>query len=560
MKSLTPAFRLFGGGTIAALTVLAACDDGAPADLNERLARYATVDLTTDTSPLSRRDRAVISQLMLAAVHMDTLFWHQAYGDPASMLAGIKSPELRRYIEMNYGPWDRLRGDEPFVTGVGPKPAGANLYPPDMTKEEFDSMVAAHPDQAAAFRSLYMLIRRRPDGTLYALPYRQAYAERLLLAAAALRAAADLTDNLALRRYLYLRADALRSDDFGASDRAWLDMKDNTIDVVIGPIETYEDQLFGYKAAYEAYVLVKDREWSARLARYAELLPGLQRGLPVPPAYRRERPGTEGDLNAYDVLYYAGDANAGSKTIAINLPNDEQIQLEKGTRRLQLKNAMRAKFETITVPLANLLITADQRARVTFDAFFANTMFHEVAHGLGVKNTITGRGTVREALKEHASAIEEGKADILGLYMVERLFEQGVIADGDVRDNYVTFLAGIFRTVRFGAASAHARANIVRFNVFQQMGAFSRDSATGTYRVNFERIPEAVRALSEQLLVLQGDGSYDGAGKLLAEQGVIGPQLQADLGRLAAARIPVDVVFRQGEGWMPPTVTATMGR
>jgi hypothetical protein len=395
---------------------------------------------------------------------------------------------------------------------------------------------------------------------LYALPYSQAYPERLLLAAAALRAAADMTQDTALRRYLYLRADALRSDNFGPSDRAWLDMKTNTIDVVIGPIETYEDQLLGYKAAYEAFVLVKDQEWSRRLARYAALLPALQRGLPVPAAYRRETPGTEGDLNAYDVVYYAGDANAGSKTIAINLPNDEQIQLEKGTRRLQLKNAVRAKFETVMVPLTNVLIAEDQRSHVTFDAFFANTMFHEVAHGLGIKHTINGRGTVREALKEHASPMEEGKADVLGLYMVERLFAQGVITEGDVRDNYVTFLASIFRSVRFGASSAHGRANMVRFNRFRELGAFSRDSVTGTYRVNFDRIPVAARALSEQLLVLQGDGNYEGAGKLLAEKGVVGPDLQTDLDRLAAARIPVDVVFRQGQGLMPPSVRVVQRR
>jgi hypothetical protein len=321
-------------------------------------------------------------------------------------------------------------------------------------------------------------------------------------------------------------------------------MTDNDIDVVIGPIETYEDQLFGYKASYEAYVLVKDREWSERLSRYAGLLPALQRALPVPPEYRRESPGTGAQLNAYDVVYYAGEANAGSKTIAINLPNDERIQLEQGTRRLQLKNVMRAKFETILQPIAERLMAPNQRGHVTFDAFFANTMFHEVAHGLGIKQTIPGTGSVREALKEHASALEEGKADVLGLFMVERLYEQGVLTEGNVRDNYVTFLAGILRTVRFGASSAHGRANMVAFNVFQELGAFSRDSAAGTYAVDFERFPAAVRALSERLLRLQGDGDYAGAGALLSEKGAIGAELQGGLDRLASAGIAVDVVFR----------------
>ncbi|MEE8134427.1 MAG: hypothetical protein V3T56_05190, partial [Gemmatimonadales bacterium] len=229
-----------------------------------------------------------------------------------------------------------------------------------------------------------------------------------------------------------------------------------------------------------------------------------------------------------------------------NLPNDETVQLEKGTRRLQLKNAMRAKFDSILVPIGKMLIAEDQRQHITFDAFFSNTMFHEVAHGLGIKNTITGRGTVREALREHASAMEEGKADVLGLYMVSRLFEDGEIAEGDIRDNYVTFIASIFRSVRFGATSAHGRANMVRFNFFQEHGAFTRDDATGTYRVDFDRMAEAMAALSELILTLQGDGNYESAGEILAEQGVILDALQGDLDRLTEAGIPVDIVFEQG--------------
>jgi hypothetical protein len=418
-----------------------------------------------------------------------------------------------------------------------------------MTKADFESM-------PATFRSLYTLIRRRPDGSLHAVPYHQAHPERLLLAAAALRLAADYSREPEFSRYLVARADALRNDDYGASDVAWLDMKHNMFDVVIGPIETYEDLLYGYKAAYEAYVLVKDQAWSQKLARYAALLPALQRDLPAPAAYKRERPGTDSELNAYDVIYYAGQANAGPKTIAINLPNDEAIQLQKGTRRLQLKNAMQAKFDRILVPIANLLIAEDQRPYITFDAFFTNTMFHEVAHGLGIKNTVNRRGTVREALKEHASAMEEGKADILGLFMVMRLRERGELTEGDPRADYVTFLASILRSVRFGASSAHGRANMVRFNVFQELGAFSRDSVTGTYRVNFDRMPEAVRVLAERLLTLQGDGDYDGAGRLLTEQGIIGTVLRGDLERLASAGIPVDVVFEQGMGLASGGVTA----
>jgi hypothetical protein len=355
-----------------------------------------------------------------------------------------------------------------------------------------------------------------------------------------------MAENQQFSDYLRVRAKALKTDDFQPSDMAWMSMKDNPIELVIGPIETYEDQLFGYRAAYESYVLIKDLEWSERLARFAQYLPELQSGLPVPETYKSEMPGSDADLNAYDVIYYAGDCNAGSKTIAINLPNDEEVQLAKGTRRLQLKNAMRAKYDKILVPLAEVLIAEDQRQHITFDAFFGNTMFHEVAHGLGIKTTLDGSTTVRHALKDHASAIEEGKADILGLYMVQKLREKGEITEGEVMDNYVTFLAGIFRSVRFGASSAHGRANMIRFNFFEQAGAFSRDGETGTYRVNREAFEQAVEALSTRLLTLQGDGDYDAVARFVEETGNVSDALQADLDRLADADIPVDVVFEQG--------------
>ncbi len=548
-------------GTAASLTVAAvaaaatlACGDGgvdvepAPGvNMEDRVSQYATVRLTADLDGLDEAQREMIPQLIRAADQMDALFWQQAYGDPALLLEGASDdPALRRYLEINYGPWDRLAGNEPFVAGVGPKPPGANFYPADMTAEEFEAAAAAAPDGGESLRSLYTLVRRADDGSLVAVPYRTAYRERLDSAATLLRRASELARDEGLSRYLALRADALLTDRYRESDRAWLDMKDNVIDVVIGPIETYEDQLFGYKAAFEAFVLLKDRAWSRRLARFAALLPELQRGLPVPPRYRAESPGTDAELNAYDAVYYAGDANAGSKTIAINLPNDEEVQLEKGTRRLQLKNAMRAKFDQILVPIAEVLIAEDQREHVTFDAFFGNTMFHEVAHGLGIKNTVDGEGTVREALREHYSAMEEGKADVLGLYLVTRLREMGEITEGSLEDDYVTFLAWIFRSVRFGASSAHGRANMVRFNFFRERGAFERNEATGTYRVHMARMREAMNALAGTILRIQGDGAHGAAGRLLSEKGVIGPGLQADLDRLDAAGIPVDIVFEQG--------------
>ena len=502
---------------------------------------YADFALTADLGGLTDSQRQMIPILIEASKIMDDLFWRQAYGDDyEAWLETIDDADARRFAELNYGPWDRLDGNRPFLDGVGPKPPGANFYPADMSKEEFES--AYLPGKAG----LYSFVRRDADGKLSLVPYHVAYAEELKKAADLLREAAALAESPDFANYLKLRAAALLSDEFQISDMWWLDVKDNVIDIVIGPIETYEDQLYGHKAAYEAYVLIKDLEWSERLGRFAAFLPELQEGLPVPDEYKQESPGTDSDLNAYDVVYYAGDCNAGSKTIAINLPNDEEVQLEKGTRRLQLKNAMQAKFEKILVPIAEVLIDESQRQHATFDAFFANTMFHEVAHGLGIKNTITGKGTVRNALLDAASSIEEGKADILGLYMVTALHEAGELGDADLRDNYVTFMASVFRSIRFGASSAHGRANMVRFNFFLDKGAFVRDPVSGTYRVDFDRMRAAMADLSRLLLTLQGDGDYEGAAKLLETMGIIGTQLQADLDRLTEASIPVDITFRQG--------------
>ena len=501
---------------------------------------YAPVSLTADLGHLSDAQKQMIPLLIEASTIMDGLFWQQAYGDKDDLLSGIDDPKQRRFAEINYGPWDRLDGDQPFVEQYGEKPLGARFYPEDMTKEEFEAWDQPGKD------GLYSIIRRNQAGELELVSYSDVFKAELSEAADLLRQAADLAEDPEFAQYLRLRADAFLSDEYQPSDMAWMDMKNNPIDLVIGPIETYEDKLFGYRAAFEGYVLVKDLEWSDRLTRFAAFLPELQAGIPVPDAYKQETPGSDADLNAYDVVFYAGDCNAGSKTIAINLPNDEEVQLAKGTRRLQLKNAMLAKFNQILVPISEMLIAEDQRDHITFDAFFGNTMFHEVAHGLGIKNTITGNGTVRKALKEHASALEEGKADILGLYMVQSLRERGEITEGELMDNYVTFMAGIFRSVRFGASSAHGKANMIRFNFFSEAGAFSRDEETGVYRINVEAFEAAVKDLSSTLLTLQGDGDYETVDAFVGEYAAVGPQLQNDLDRLANAAIPVDIVFDQG--------------
>ena len=538
---------------LASATLLSACDkaQNTPAETpktstelvsssQDRLDIYTTVALTTDLSSLSDNQKQMLVKLIDASKIMDDLFWQQSFGESKSgFLAKISDDKVKKYADVNYGPWDRLDGDKAFLTGYKDKPLGAQFYPGDITKEELNKA------QIADKQGLYSIVRRDEKGALYSIPYSKAYAKQLTKASELLKQASKLADDKEFADYLNLRAKALLTDDYQASDFAWMDMKNNPIDVVIGPIENYEDQLFGYRAAFESYVLVKDLAWSEKLAKYAAYLPELQKDLPVEQKYKQEVPGSDADLNAYDVIYYAGHSNAGSKTIAINLPNDEEVQLKKGTRRLQLKNAMQAKFDKILVPIAHQLIVPEQRDNITFNAFFANTMFHEVAHGLGIKNTLTDKGTVRQSLQEHASALEEGKADILGLYMVTQLLNKGVITEGKLEDYYTTFLAGIFRSVRFGASSAHGKANMIRFNFFKQEGAFSQNSQ-GLYQVNMDKMGAAMAKLSGLILTLQGNGDYEGVDTLVKDQGEIKAELAASLERLTAANIPVDIIFEQG--------------
>ena len=508
----------------------------------QHLKDYVTVPLKADLSAFDDNERQMIALLVQASQLMDGLFWKQVGIERESFLAGIKDPATRELADINFGPWDRLNGDRSFVEGFGARPPGIDFYPKDMTKEEFEKADLPGKD------GWYSLVRRGDDGKLKLVPFHEAYKDDLEQVAALLRQAALLSKDKAFGQYLQMRADALLSDDFRASDMAWMDMKTNPVDIVIGPIESYEDQVFGYRASYEGMVLIKDQEWSAKLARFAGFLPELQRELPVPDKYKAERPGSAADLNAYNAILYAGNANIGAKTIAINLPNDEVVQLAKGSRRLQLENVIRAKFDNILLPIARTLIAEDQLQNVTFDAFFDDTMFHEVAHGLGIKNTLDGKGTVTQALKEYASSFEEGKADVLGLYLITKLSDKGELPKERMMDAYVTFLAGILRSVRFGTGESHAKANMARFHFFEEQGAFTRDPKTGRYRVEFDKMRAAVDAWSAKLLTVQGDGDYAEARRITDTMGVIDEQLGADLKKLDAAKIPVDVRFEQGLG------------
>jgi hypothetical protein len=508
-------------------------------DMDEKLAEFAGFDLTADLSHLTADEMEILPLLFEAADIMEDLFWKQAIGDRDDFLKRITDERARRFARIHYGPWDRMANNAAYLTNIGPRPAGANFYPQDMTREEFEAF--DDPNKT----SLYTLIRRDAEGNLESVWYHEAYNSHLLRAASLMRRAAEISRNEGLRNYLLLRADALLNDEFQPSDMAWMDMKDSNIDFIVGPIENYEDHLFGYKAAYEAFILIKDPEWSQRLQHFAALLPDLQKMIPTDDKYKNDVPGDDSDLNAYDAIYYAGDCNAGSKTIAINLPNDEEVHVQKGSRKLQLKNSMQAKFDKILIPISEMLIHPSQQQHVTFDAFFGNTMFHEVAHGMGVKNTVNGKGTVREALKEAYTAIEEGKADIMGLWLVKVLRDMGEITDGELMDNYVTFFAGVFRSSRFGTASAHGKANMMRFNFFEDFGAYTRTD-DGYYIVHEDKMTEAMNYLVDKIMRMQGDGDYDAAVEWINAEGNLRESLKRDLDRLNEGGIPIDIYFRQG--------------
>ena len=502
--------------------------------------KYAEYTLTTDISHLSNNEREMLQLLFEAADIMDGLFWNENYGDKDELMAKIgDNADIKKLASIAYGPWDGLNGNKPFVEGIGEKPAGAQFYPVDMTEEEWNAF--DDPNKT----SQYTMIVRDENGNLKCVWYHDYFEQQIKKAASLLDDASELAGDEEFAEYLRLRAKALRTDEYFESDMQWMDVRNNNIDLVIGPIENYTDARYGIKASHEAFILVKDQEWTKQLARYAAFVPELQKQLPVPAEYKKEVPGSDVDLAAYDVVYYAGDCNANSKTIAINLPNDERVQLQRGTRKLQLKNAMQAKFDKILEPISKELMTPESMEHIKFDAFFANVMFHETAHGMGIKNTITGKGTVREALSNQYNALEEAKADVLGLYLVTKLAEMGEYTNTTMLDNYTTFMAGIFRSVRFGAASAHGKANMLTFNYFQNEGAFVRNE-DGRYAIDFDKMKVAVEKLAGDILQHQGDGDYEATKAWMGEMSVIKPELQADLDRVNAAGIPTDIYFNMG--------------
>ena len=509
-------------------------------EMKKKVEQYAPFVLKYDIGQLSREEAELVGIFIQIADVMDDIYWEQAFGqDNRKRLRELKDPYMRQFAEIQYGAWDRLDAERPFIPGYGPKPAGANFYPKDMTKEEFEKL------DDPMKTSQYTILQRNGKGDLEVIPYHKAYEKYLKRVYELLDKAIELAKDDGLRKYLETRREALSTDNYFESDMMWMDMKDSRLDIVFGPIENYEDALYGYKTAYEAFVLIKDEEWSNDLARFTKMLPELQKQLPCDPKYKKEVPGTESDLNVYDVIYYAGDCNAGSKTIAINLPNDEKVQLKKGSRRLQLKNAMEAKFQNILVPIANLMISKEQLKNIKFDAFFSNVCYHEVAHGLGIKNTVTGKGNVRQALKNQYSAWEEAKADICGLYIVQTLIERGEIKGITVEDAYVTYLAGLLRSVRFGATEAHGIANMMCFNYMQDKGAFTRNKE-GKYVVDSKKMRAALESWAALVIKTEGEGDYDAAKAYADKNGKVRPDLAKDLKAIEKANIPLDIRYEQG--------------
>ena len=527
---------LLGAATFATTM---SCTQQKESPMKAKVEEFAPVELKSDlASGLNDKEKELVKIFFQIGKITDDLFWKQTFGDK-SLLDTISDSYAKDFAMIHYGVWDRLDNNKPFIEGYGEKLPMCNYYPHDITLEEFNAFEDENKD------SWYTVIRRNDDGSLKSVWYHEEYAEEIGQICALLEKAVALAENPGLKNYLEKRIEAFKTDDYLASDLAWMDMKDSKIDFVTGPIESYDDKFRETKTSYESFILLKDEERSKDLAKFVSMLPALQKELPCAPEYKTFVPGTSSDLNVYDVVFYAGDCNAGSKTIAINLPNDDRVHALKGTRRLQLRNSMKAKFDKILMPIGELIVTPEQQKYLNFDAFFWNVTFHEVAHGLGVKQTINGKGSVDAAMGTEKTSWEEAKADILGLFMVTKLVEMGEITNITSEDAIATYIAGVLRSVRFGAASSHGKANMMCFNYMEKAGAFTRDDK-GQYVIDFEKAKEAMNGWAALILKTQGDGDVEFATKYRAENGSITPALQADLDKINSAGIPRDIRFIQG--------------
>jgi hypothetical protein len=507
--------------------------------MQRKLTNYAKVMLSADLSNLSANQIKLFSQLIRVSNAIDEIYWLQAYGDKNQLLNEITDPDMREYAMINYGPWDRLDGFTPFTDDFPPRPLGIGFFPADINQEEFFALKNDNKYNA------FTILTRAENGLLKVIPYHEAYQNHLNTAVSALKSAAELCDTEDFKEYLLQRAEDLLSDNFEKSDHLWMQLKNNPLDFIAGPISNTEDHLIWTKYSYGAFILLRNKEWTKEVEKYSLLLPYLQKSLPVADEYKTETPSEAAHIEIYDVLYNSGYCNAGNKLIGLNLPIGSP---NTGCAiKLHFKNVMQAKFDQILQPITNLVIDEKQRKNVLFKSFFLNTVFYEISDGLGVSQTINGKGSVKEALKEHYNVINELKNDVLRMFFVEQLNNMREIEDVELLDNYVTYMADVFRSIRFGVKDSQGVANIIRFNYFEENEAFIYNAKSGTYKVNFYKMKKAIESLSKLVIEIQGNGDYDAANRLINEKGFIHDELLQNLYRIQRAKVPKDLVYDQGE-------------
>jgi len=554
MKKAIPLLLL---PTIAMLTAEAKHDAPDVAQLDRMLSRYARVDIRVDQSALSEGDRKALPKLIEASKVINDLFMRQLWSGNEALYAKLKRDQSAlgkarlRYFLINKGPWSDLDGHTAFLPGVPPKkPAGANFYPEDMSRQEFETWVKGLTEnERKQAESFFTVIRRDHERRLTIVPYSQEWHADLDRAATLLREAAGLTDNATLKRFLTTRADAFLSDDYYASDVAWMDL-DAPLDITIGPYETYEDELFGYKAAFEAYVNIRDEEETRKLQFFSDHLQEIENNLPMDAKYRNPKIGALAPIRVVNEVFAAGDGDHGVKTAAYNLPNDERVVVEKGTKRVMLKNIQEAKFKSTLIPITELVLPKTEQADVSFDAFFTHILAHELSHGIGPHQiTVDGRATnPRQELKELYSAMEEAKADVLGLFTLQYMYDHKLITadESAPRKLYVTFLASSFRTLRFGLKEAHGKGMAMQVNYLLDKGGFVTN-ADGTFSVNQDKIRDAVRDLAHDLLTIEATGDYAGAKRMLDTLGVVRPEVGRALAKLDHIPVDIEPVFVTAE-------------
>jgi hypothetical protein len=520
--------------------------DSMAQELRDKAARFAPVDLTADVAALPEHERRALAKLVEAATVFDALFLRQVSAGNETMLLNLvrDDSELGRarlhYFLINKGPWSRLDHNEPFIPGASPKPPQANFYPAGATKEEVEAWIKGLPEaQRQQATGFFTTIRRGPDGRFTAVPYTIEYQGELAHVAALLREAAALTTQPTLKTFLDRRAAALLSNDYYDSDVAWMEL-DASIEPTIGPYEVYEDEWFNYKAAFEAFITLRDDAETNKLARFGGELQEIENNLPIDPKYRNPKLGAMAPIRVVNTVFSSGDANRGVQTAAFNLPNDERVVREKGSKRVMLKNNQEAKFRMVLQPISKVALSAADQANVSFDAFFTHILMHELMHGLGPHDiTLDGTPTtVRLALRELSSAIEEAKADVSGLFALQFLVDRGKLDKSFDQTMYTTYLASMFRSIRFGINEAHGRGVVMQLNYFLDNGGVTV-AQDGTFAVNAPRIRQNVIDLTRDIMTLQAVGGYDAAKQMIETLVVIRPEVQKVLDRLAD--VPVDI-------------------